>query len=45
MLREGRLHRDGTKAELLTSETLTELFGLGITVTPRGDWYHADIID
>ena len=45
MLRGGHLLRDGAKADLLTSDTLTDLFGLDITVTPRGEWYHADIAD
>ena len=43
MLKDGRLHRDGAKADLLTSAALTELFDLPITVTRRGGWYHADI--
>lgn len=44
MLRGGRLHRDGIKQDLLTSEALTDLFGLPIDVKPRGLWYDADII-
>ena len=43
MLKDGRLHRDGAKADLLTSEALTELFDLPIAVTRRGEWFHADI--
>lgn len=43
MLKDGRVHRDGAKAELLTSEALTALFDLPIAVTQRGDWFHADI--
>jgi len=41
MLREGRLLRDGAKAELLDSATLTELFAAPVTVEPRGGWYWA----
>lgn len=44
MLRGGRLDRDGAKDALLTSEAVTDLFGLPIAVTPRGDWYDADIL-
>ncbi|ALC10991.1 ABC transporter ATP-binding protein [Sphingopyxis sp. 113P3] len=43
MLRDGRLLHDGPKANLLTSDRLTDLFGLPVTVSPRGDWYRADI--
>lgn len=43
MLHEGRIVRDGARDELLTSDALTTLFGLPIAVTPRGDWFHADI--
>lgn len=41
MLREGRLVHDGVKERLLTSATLTELFGAPIAVEHRGDWYSA----
>lgn len=44
MLKGGRLHRDGAKADLLTGAALTDLFGLPIDVTRRGDWYAADIV-
>lgn len=43
MLRGGKLDRDGPKEALLTSDTLTDLFGLPIEVTPRGEWYDAAI--
>ena len=43
MLKDGRLHRDGEKADWLTGEALTDLFDLPITVTRRGEWYQADI--
>ena len=40
----GRIDEDGTKDRLLTSAALTRLFGLPIEASPRGDWFHADII-
>jgi iron complex transport system ATP-binding protein len=43
MLRGGRLDRDGAKADLLTGDGLTRLFGLPMTVTERHGWYQADI--
>ncbi|WP_411339588.1 ATP-binding cassette domain-containing protein [Sphingopyxis sp. J-6] len=43
-LRGGRIDEDGTKDRLLTSAALTRLFGLPIEASPRGDWFHADII-
>jgi iron complex transport system ATP-binding protein len=43
MLKGGRLHRDGAKTDLLTDAALTDLFDLPITVTRRGEWFHADI--
>lgn len=43
MLRGGRLHRDGAKAELLTGEALTGLFELPMTVRARGEWFDAAI--
>ncbi|MDV6331828.1 ABC transporter ATP-binding protein [Asticcacaulis sp. 201] len=43
MLRDGRVLREGDKAELLTGAHLTELFGMPVNVQPRGDWYHASI--
>ncbi len=43
MLRGGRLFHDGPKTELLTSDRLTELFGIPVEVTRRGGWYRADI--
>ncbi len=43
MLRGGRLDRDGAKADLLTGDSLTRLFGLPMTVTERHGWYQADI--
>ncbi|HWW56696.1 MAG TPA: ATP-binding cassette domain-containing protein [Sphingopyxis sp.] len=45
MLREGRVEQDGDKETLLTGDALTRLFGLPIEVTPRGEWFHADIVD
>jgi iron complex transport system ATP-binding protein len=43
MLRGGRLDRDGAKDALLTSEAITDLFGLPIDVSSRGEWYDATI--
>ena len=43
MLRGGRLDCDGAKADLLTGDSLTRLFGLPMTVTERHGWYQADI--
>ena len=43
MLRGGHIHRDGAKADLLTGEELTALFGLPMTVRRAGEWYYADI--
>ncbi|ESQ85996.1 hypothetical protein AEAC466_02080 [Asticcacaulis sp. AC466] len=43
MLRDGRVLREGDKAELLTGGHLTELFGMSVDVQTRGDWYHARI--
>lgn len=39
MLREGRVFRDGPKAELLTAEALTALYGVPATVEERDGWY------
>jgi iron complex transport system ATP-binding protein len=41
MLREGRLLRQGHKAELLGPATLGELFGTEVGVERRGEWYWA----
>lgn len=43
MLREGRVLRDGPKAETLTGEALGELFGLPVQVHRRGDYYAASL--
>jgi iron complex transport system ATP-binding protein len=40
LLRQGRVFADGAKGELLTSERLTELFGLRVRLERRGDYYH-----
>ena len=39
MLRDGRVLADGPKAELLTSERVSELFGISIQVHSDGDRY------
>jgi iron complex transport system ATP-binding protein len=41
LLRDGRVLDDGSKARLLTSETLTGAFGLPIEVGRRDGYYHA----
>ena len=43
LLRDGRVLREGPKAELLTGPVLTELFGLPTTVERRGDWALAHV--
>jgi iron complex transport system ATP-binding protein len=40
LLKDGRLFRDGSKRDLLTSETLSELFGLRVDVIRRDGYYH-----
>lgn len=41
MLKRGRVLRDGSKADVLTSEALSDLFDIPIEVGTRGDYYHA----
>jgi iron complex transport system ATP-binding protein len=41
MMREGRIVADGTKAELLTSAKLSELFGREIEMSVRGGYWNA----
>lgn len=43
LLREGQLLRKGSKASVLTSEALTEAFGMPMHVTQQGDYYHASV--
>jgi iron complex transport system ATP-binding protein len=43
MLQDGRVARDGAKAELLTDAALTDLFGLPMTVTERDGWFSAEV--
>lgn len=40
LLRSGRIFADGAKAELLTTERLTGLFGLPVEVARRDGYYH-----
>jgi iron complex transport system ATP-binding protein len=40
LLRQGRVFADGSKTELLTTEHLTELFGLPVNLTERDGYYH-----
>ena len=39
MLKGGRVFRDAPKAELLTGEALSELYGIPAEVEERGGWY------
>lgn len=43
LLSEGRVLAEGSKAELITDDQLTEVFGMTTTVTRRGDWYAAHL--
>ena len=40
LIRNGKLYRDGRKADVLTSATLTGLFGIPVEVIERGGYYH-----
>ena len=40
LLRRGRVFADGPKSELLTTERLTELFGLPVELARRDGYYH-----
>ena len=40
LLRKGRVFADGAKSEILTTERLTELFGLPVELARRGGYYH-----
>jgi iron complex transport system ATP-binding protein len=40
LLRAGRVFADGAKSELLTTERLTELFGLPVELARRDGYYH-----
>lgn len=40
MLRNGRVWKDGPKAELLRAETLAELFGVEVELLERDGFYH-----
>lgn len=41
LLRKGRIHADGPKESVLTSEKLSELFGVPVAVERRAGYYHA----
>ena len=43
LLKDGKVFRDGRKSEILTSETLTALFGIPIRIARHGAYYSADI--
>lgn len=43
LLNQGRVLAEGDKADLITSERLTDLYGLPTQVTRRGDWYTAHL--
>jgi iron complex transport system ATP-binding protein len=40
LLRQGRIFADGAKSELLTTERLTQLFGLPVELARRDGYYH-----
>ncbi len=44
LLREGRVWRQGDKAELLTDETLSATFGMPVQVRRRGDYFDATLV-
>jgi len=41
LLKKGRVVQDGSKATVLTSATLTDLFGIQVEVVERDGYYHA----
>ena len=41
MMREGAIHADGRKQDLLTGERLSTLFGRHVELLQRGDFFHA----
>jgi len=41
LLRDGRVYRDGPKAQVLTAPHLSELFRTPVEVAERGGYYHA----
>jgi iron complex transport system ATP-binding protein len=43
LLRDGRLLRQGDKAEVLTSTALSETFGMPVSVQRHGDYYSATL--
>ncbi|MNW20720.1 putative ABC transporter ATP-binding protein YlmA [compost metagenome] len=43
MMRDGRLARDGAKADLLTDAALSDLFGLPTRVERRDGWFSAQV--
>jgi iron complex transport system ATP-binding protein len=40
MLKDGRVFGDGPKTTILTSERLSDLFGIDLRVDRRGEHYH-----
>ena len=43
LLKEGKIFRDGPTRDLLTSNTITELFEARVTISRHGEYYSADI--
>lgn len=41
VLKDGRVYRDGAKADVLRSDVLSDAFGLPVQVETRGGFYHA----
>jgi iron complex transport system ATP-binding protein len=40
LMRDGRVHLDGSKEEVLTAKPLTDLFGIPVEVLERDGYYH-----
>ncbi|MEO7718355.1 MAG: ATP-binding cassette domain-containing protein [Capsulimonas sp.] len=43
LMKDGRIFRDGPKAEILTTEHLSELFGARVEVRRNGEYYEAEV--
>jgi iron complex transport system ATP-binding protein len=44
LLKDGKVHRDGPKVDVLTSETIASLFDAPVAIARHGDYYAADIM-
>jgi iron complex transport system ATP-binding protein len=43
LMKDGQVFADGPKAEILRTDTISELFGLSLLVTEEGGLYHAQL--